>query len=323
MRAFRARNVISTVLEMKRSVRLSIIGTAIALLAYGMSTTDVRLLAQVPGVSWLTSGNEITDPAVEFLGTTNVQPLQIKTSNRTALVIDPRGRVGILRPNTDVRVDFPRTPLHVLGRISTGFDFTSPGAITFFPPDGFAWFHIDNGPAGGRPTGRLRFSFGVQPGDFEVMSLTQDGAVGIGTSTPDERLTVGGRVKSTDGFVFPDGSVQTTASFGGTQGPPGPEGPQGPPGPQGTPGPPGGPPGPQGPPGPRGLQGPVGPIGPIGPPGPAVIPVTSCFSAVSGQTCGCPGKIVVSQVSPCTVTAGISTCGWPATPRGMCCVCSP
>ena len=34
------------------------------------------------------------------------------------------------------------------------------GAITFFPPDGFAWFHIDNGPGGGRPIGRLRISHG-------------------------------------------------------------------------------------------------------------------------------------------------------------------
>ncbi|GHO90351.1 hypothetical protein KSF_003990 [Reticulibacter mediterranei] len=75
--------------------------------------------------------------------------------------------------NVAIGVVTPRTQLHVLGRISTGLDFSSAGAITFFPPDGLAWFHIDNGPAGGRPTGRLRFSFGGNPGDNEVMSIDQ------------------------------------------------------------------------------------------------------------------------------------------------------
>jgi hypothetical protein len=89
------------------------------------------------------------------------------TSNKTAWVqrLHVDGETGdtFLAPSGGrVGVGFgqPRTQLHVLGRISSGADFTSAGAITFFPPDGFAWFHIDNGPAGGRPLGRMRFSFG-------------------------------------------------------------------------------------------------------------------------------------------------------------------
>jgi hypothetical protein len=88
----------------------------------------------------------------------------------------------------------PRTQLHVLGRISSGQDFVSAGAMTFFPPDGFAWFHIDNGPAGGRPIGRLRVSHGGNPGDNELMTLDQNGNVGIGTSSPTERLQVQGNL---------------------------------------------------------------------------------------------------------------------------------
>ncbi len=90
--------------------------------------------------------------------------------------------------NVGIGLNAPRTPLHVLGRISTGLDFTSAGAITFFPPDGFAWFHIDNGPAGGRPIGRLRVSFGGNPGDFELMSFLQNGNIGIGNPSPQMKL---------------------------------------------------------------------------------------------------------------------------------------
>jgi hypothetical protein len=91
------------------------------------------------------------------------------------------GQVGI-------GIQEPRTPLHVLGRISTGADFNSAGAITFYPPDGFAWFHIDNGPAGGRPIGRLRISHGGNPGDNEIISILQNTNVGIGTVNPQAKL---------------------------------------------------------------------------------------------------------------------------------------
>ena len=101
-----------------------------------------------------------------------------------AVIHGPTGNVGLGLGN-------PRTPLHVLGRISTGLDFQSAGAVTFFPPDGFAWFHIDNGPAQ-RQIGRLRISHGPNPGDQELISILQNGRVGIGTATPRDRLEVNG-----------------------------------------------------------------------------------------------------------------------------------
>jgi len=111
--------------------------------------------------------------------------------------------------NVGIGTTEPRTQLHVLGRISTGADFVSPGSLTFFPPDGFAWFHIDNGPAGDRPTGRLRISAGVNPGDDEFVSILQDGNVGIGTTNPQHKLSVKGTVQATELVVvapedFPD-----------------------------------------------------------------------------------------------------------------------
>src|SRR3954462_3030929 len=125
--------------------------------------------------NWNTNGNAIG--AGDFLGSTNSQPLVVKTNGAEQVRVGTDGRVG-------VGLDAPRTQVHVLEGIATGLDFSSAGSVTWFPPDGFAWFHIDNGPAGGRPIGRLRISHGNTPGAHELMTLVQDGTVGIGTPSP-------------------------------------------------------------------------------------------------------------------------------------------
>jgi VCBS repeat protein/collagen triple helix repeat protein len=129
------------------------------------------------------------------------------------------------------------------------------------------------------------------------------GEVGIGTSTPAYRLDVAGTVRTTSGYQFPDGSVQTTAQLTGPPGPPGPTGPDGPQGPAGSPGAQGpqGPPGstgaqgPQGPPGATGAQGPAGPPGPTGPSG------IVGFNTVSGAG-STPNGTVQFLAPPAVVT---------------------
>lgn len=65
---------------------------------------------------------------------------------------------------------------------------------------------------------RFETSPGDGTGPWERMRITGAGKVGIGTNNPTEQLTVAGKILSTGGdggFVFPDGSVQTTAATGG------------------------------------------------------------------------------------------------------------
>lgn len=155
----------------------------------GTATPQVRLHAK---------GNRIRLESVDGSSTLDLRAdgsaLDIQSAG-AALFISAPGQPTFLNPNggnVGIGTTQPRTTLHSFGRISTGLDFASAGAITFFPPDGFAWFHVDNGPSGGRPIGRLRFSHGANPGDNEIMNILQNGLVGIGTSNPISRLTVQG-----------------------------------------------------------------------------------------------------------------------------------
>jgi hypothetical protein len=47
--------------------------------------------------------------------------------------------------------------------------------------------------------------------DVEQMRLTAEGNLGIGLKHPQARLDVGGLIRTSEGIMFPDGSVQTTA----------------------------------------------------------------------------------------------------------------
>jgi hypothetical protein len=65
-----------------------------------------------------------------------------------------------------------------------------------------------------------RFSFYSSPAGAiqtytERVSILQSGRVGVGTTNPGYELDVLGQIRSTAGFVFPDGTLQTTAATGG------------------------------------------------------------------------------------------------------------
>jgi len=95
---------------------------------------------------------------------------------------------------------------------------SSSDSVGIYMPADVSDFSVISSKASGTQT-TLRMSVGDDANDHIL--LMPSGDVGIGTVAPTQKLTVNGTVYSTSGgFKFPDGSVQTTASFGG--GPPSP-----------------------------------------------------------------------------------------------------
>lgn len=66
-------------------------------------------------------------------------------------------------------------------------------------------------------TGGSRLPLRIRPGaPTSSIDISADGDVGIGDATPDFKLDVNGTIRSqSGGFVFPDGTTQTTAATGG------------------------------------------------------------------------------------------------------------
>ncbi|GEM_PF-5428380 len=89
--------------------------------------------------------------------------------------------------NVGIGTTFPAHRLHVADSLSLGLGWPGyrAGAVTFYPPDGSGWYHIDN------PGGQgLRISGGIAPGVFDYMTIAHPGNVGIGTTSPAQQLHV-------------------------------------------------------------------------------------------------------------------------------------
>lgn len=141
----------------------------------------------------------------------------------------------------------------------------------------------------------LRFRVDTFYGGAERMRINAAGNVGINTEDPTQKLDVAGTIRSSSGgFMFPDGTTQTTATLRGL-------------------------------PGPQGIQGPPGPVGP------PVKSVAICTSD-GGNYCSCSGhqiSQVLNQVS-CAATSETGTCTGTSTTDyyteqlqpASCCVCA-
>jgi hypothetical protein len=293
---------------------------------------------------WDLTGNSGTNPANNFLGTTDNQPLVVRTNGQERMRVTSEGNTGVgtTNPTTAtggraLHIDNPNGDSAL--RLGNGAQFGqqwewqstvigTTGAMMLSkltPPLASPLTVLANGNVGigtldpqeaqqigtsiAFHSGRHKvIAFGWSPSQgralergfpAEVRWSPQDGFLSLGIdsasrnpgATPTipqtlsvrrDEVTVSGRVRSTSGgFVFPDGSVQTTASLRG----------------------------------PRGT-------------------VAACVDGqpnISGdRDCSCSGDSEVIRVSsPCSVTADTGSCtarsalhgGFERT--GACCVCAP
>jgi hypothetical protein len=156
---------------------------------------------------WKLLGNAGTNPATNFLGTTDAQDLVFRTNNVARIRVSSNtGFVGIGTAN-------PLVNLEVNGSSMINNGVTDGGRM------------IWRGGTGGLQEYRARLNtagyLGFFPVEFgnpgyvgDVLTLTQAGNVGVNTTTPTDKLQVVGNVRI--GAVAPSGSPGTNTPAGGS-----------------------------------------------------------------------------------------------------------
>jgi hypothetical protein len=165
-------------------------------------------------LSWLLGGNDITNPATQFLGTTSNQPLVFRTNNTEKMRLHTDGNLGLgtttpaqkldvrgqLQVQDTVRLDPADEPL-----IVRQFDTFTSGAKNGFGRWGL--FQEPNtlflGVAGTDYAGTSRITLGgwlVNSNRQDWLTVLEGGNVGVGTITPQAKVhIVGGNLRVDEG----------------------------------------------------------------------------------------------------------------------------
>jgi hypothetical protein len=214
--------------------RDAISNPATGLLIYNTTTNEVQANTGTPAApvwatataaSWNTSGNAGSDPATNFIGTTDNQPLVLRTNNIEKLRVTANGRIGIgtATPATKVQiVDAGDVSLRV-GTSVIG----NKSSVNLGSGNNLHGITLNLTAYGGEindlalHTAASSISPGnlhlvANPTSIDTMDLNQfvlkgTGLVGIGTKDPTARLSVNGTTNNLSGTwgIFSDARVKT------------------------------------------------------------------------------------------------------------------
>jgi hypothetical protein len=169
-----------------------------ALMIYNTTTNQLQVNTGTPAApiwsvatqanAWNTTGNTGINPATNFIGTTDNQPLVMRTNNAEHLRIDTTGWIGL----DDAT---PRAPLSFASVVGAKIRFWDNGSDTATYGIGLGPaqlnYHIDQNPAAVH-----RFLAGGDNEDgTELMRIQANGNVGINTLVPAAKLDVNGTVR--------------------------------------------------------------------------------------------------------------------------------
>ncbi len=146
-------------------------------------------------MSWEETGNADTNPDINFLGTTDQQPLVIRTNNVEALRVDPNGKVGIgtTSPDDSVHVIKKGTG-GITGNGGLSIQSPTQSHISFRDANGAHRFIL--GRSASSNDANDFFLFDAVNNAFRLF-VSSSGNVGIGTTTPSEKLEVVGNISVT------------------------------------------------------------------------------------------------------------------------------
>lgn len=144
---------------------------------------------------WSQLGNTGTNAAVNFVGTSDAQPLVLKSNNLDGIIINTNGNVGL-------GTSIPATKLHIAGNIRIADGTQSAGRVLTSDVNGTAsWQNASNnawglfGNSGTNATTNFigttdNQSLAFRTNNVERLFLSDIGNVGVGTITPARKLHV-------------------------------------------------------------------------------------------------------------------------------------